>query len=138
MRRWVLPEAVRDAVLECCVYANGTRFALHAAVVMPDHVHVLFTPNTDSEGATFGLSQILNSIKGASSHVVNKALGRTGAVWQSESFDHGLRLEDSVRGAAEYICANPLRAGLVANEDDYPWLWREWVEGAHSEANRRA
>ena len=25
----------------------------------------------------------------------------------------------------EYICANPARAGLVRDEDDYPWLWRE-------------
>ena len=137
-KRWVLPEAVRDAVLDCCTYAHGTKFMLHAAVVMPDHVHLLLTPNTDSDGATFGLSQIMNSIKGASSHAVNKALGRTGAVWQSESFDHGLRFEESVRGTAGYICANPVRAGLVPSEDDYQWLWREWIEGAPSEANWRA
>ncbi len=136
--RWKLPEAVRGAVLDRCVYAHGTRFELHAAVVMPNHVHLLLTPNNDSDGATFGLSQILNSIKGASSHAVNKALGRSGAVWQSESFDHGLRSEDSLRGTAEYICANPLRAGLVASEDDYRWLWREWTEGASLEANGRS
>jgi REP element-mobilizing transposase RayT len=107
--------------------------ALHAAVVMPDHVHMLLTPGSDAKGNTFGLSQILNSIKGASSHAVNKALGRSGRVWQSESFDHVLRSDESVRGTAEYICANPVRAGVVANEDEYRWLWREWIEGAVSD-----
>ena len=28
-----------------------------------------------------------------------------------------------------YICENPVRKGLVDFVDDYPWFWREWVEG---------
>jgi len=103
---------------------------MHGAVVMPDHVHLVFTPLRDDTGATFALSQIMNGIKGASAHAVNRVLGRRGHVWQSESFDHALRRTESVRNAAEYVPANPVRAGLVSIEDDYPWLWREWVEGA--------
>ena len=121
-KRWKLPKSVRQLVMDCCCHAHGTRFELHAAVVMPDHVHLLLTPGSDVEGNTFGLSQILNSIKGASSHAVNRALGRHGPVWQSESFDHVLRSEESIRGTAEYICANPVRAGLVGSEDEYSWL----------------
>ena len=77
-----------------------------------------------------GLAQIMNSIKGASAHRVNKALERRGHVWQAESFDHVLRSDESARRTAEYIYANPVRAGLVRTEGDYPWLWREWTEGS--------
>jgi hypothetical protein len=61
---------------------------------------------------------------------VNRALGRGGSLWQDESFDHLLRSDESLRQKAEYICQNPVRAGLVEREEDYPWLWREWLEGS--------
>ena len=116
--------------MRCILFAKNVRFDLHAAVVMPDHVHLLITPNRDNEGDTFPLSQILGGIKGAAAHAVNSALSRTGPVWQAESFDHVLRRDENKRATAEYICTNPMRAGLVEHEDDYSWLWREWIEGA--------
>jgi len=39
-RRWNLPPAARHIVLECCLKENGCKFNLHAAVIMPDHVHL--------------------------------------------------------------------------------------------------
>jgi putative transposase len=50
-------------------------------------------------------------------------------VWQREYFDRILRSAEDIRTKAEYICENPVRAGLVERVDDYPWIWREWVEG---------
>jgi len=97
---------------------------------MPDHVHMVFTPLRDEDGCTYDLSEIMQGIKGASARSINKALGRKGQVWQDESFDHVLRSDESVRAKVEYICQNPVRKGLVEEENDYPWLWREWVEGA--------
>ena len=129
-KRHPLPERVRSLVLDACLVANGARFALHAAVVMPDHVHLLLTPGRDSSGAIFPISQILNSVKGASAHAVNKALSRKGHVWQPERFDRALRSDESMRAVADYICANPVRAGLASQEHAYEWLWREWIEGA--------
>ena len=108
---------------------HGTKFRLHAAVVMPDHVHLSMTPLTDDGGVSFGLPEIIGGMKSASAHRINRLLGRRGPVWQTEYFDHVLRSDESARQKAEYICANPVRAGLVANEDEWPWLWREWVEG---------
>jgi hypothetical protein len=40
----------RDIVLETCLLGNGKSFQLHAAVIMPDHVHLLFTPLADRTG----------------------------------------------------------------------------------------
>ncbi len=97
---------------------------------MPDHVHLLFTAMRDADGQDYGLSEIMRGIKGASAGSVNRLLGTAGPVWQGESFDHVLRADEGVRATAEYICQNPIRAGIVSRDDDYRWLWREWVEGA--------
>jgi putative DNA methylase len=128
-RRWILPEPVRQAVMDCCVHDHGSKYALHAAVVMPDHVHLLLMPNTDAYGNTYGIAEFMNGIKGAAAHAVNRALRRRGAVWQPEYFDHVLRSDEDARATAEYICANPLRAGL-GGADSYPWIWREWRAGS--------
>lgn len=134
--KWTLPEAVRTRVLEHCVHDHGTKMLLHCAVVMPDHVLLLLTPLCDQDNVPFGLSEILHGIKGASAHRVNRCLGRRGRVWQAESFDHVRRSEESEQEKADYICMNPVRRGLVQNPDDYPWLWREWIEGEmHSRQN---
>lgn len=129
-RRWQLPESIRETILDHCLHDHGVKLYMHAAVVMPDHVHLLFTPLDDGEGNSYGLAEIMQAIKGASAHTVNRALGRRGRVWQTESFDHVLRSDESARSKGEYICANPVRAGLVVSEDEYPWLWREWIEGS--------
>jgi REP element-mobilizing transposase RayT len=131
-KRWQLPESIRTIVLNHCLHDNGIKFQMHGAVVMPDHVHLLFTQLKDELGNIFGLSEIMSGIKGASSHSVNKALDRRGPVWQYESFDRILRSDDIVHQKVESICQNPLRKGLVQSVGDYPWLWREWVEGAQT------
>ena len=38
-----------------------------------------------------------------------------------------LRSNDSLAEKADYICQNPVRAGLVKAEDEYPWLWRNKI-----------
>jgi len=128
-KRWVLPEAIRSLVLGHCLHDHGTKLWMHVVVVMPDHVHLIFSPLTDKGGSPYGLAEIMSGIKGASAHSVNKRLRRKGHVWQEESFDHVLRKNESLEVKCAYVCANPVRRGLVSREDDYPWLWREWIEG---------
>jgi REP element-mobilizing transposase RayT len=127
--RFVIPEHLRPLVLDHCLHDHPTKLLMHAAVIMPDHVHLLFSPLNKPDGDPFSLSEIMNGIKGASAHSLNRAMGRSGSLWQAESFDRVLRSEDSARAKAEYICDNPVRAGLVKEPDAWPWLWREWIEG---------
>lgn len=131
-KRWQLPEPVRNIVIEHCLHDNGVKIQVHGLVVMPDHVHMIFTPLKDELGNPFGLAEIMSGIKGASAHSINKALSRRGPVWQYESFDHILRLDEKINEKVEYICQNPVRKELVKSEDDYHWLWREWIEGEQS------
>lgn len=128
-KRWLLPPEARDLALKCMLHDHPSKYILHAAVVMPDHAHMLMTPNRDGDGNTFGLVQIMQAIKSASAHGINRQLSRSGAVWQEEYFDRLLRSDEKLREKAGYICANPVRAGLVSTESDWPWLWREWIEG---------
>ena len=114
----------RDAVLRHCLHDSGKRYQLHAAAVMPDHVHLLLTPLRDEAGWPYGLPAILKLIKGASARSVNKLLGSYGPVWQEESFDHSVRNEDSFYRIKRYIERNPVKAGLVKDPEDWPGLVR--------------
>lgn len=123
-RRWTLPESVRQVVIDTCLAGNGRKFALHAVVVMPDHVHMVFTPKYDADGPV-SIPEIMQAIKGASAHRINKALGRTGKVWEEESFDRTLRHEESIGDKVDYILGNPVGGGLAKNPLEYRWLWRD-------------
>jgi putative transposase len=123
IEREILPPKARDIALSCCVHDHGVKYWLTVAVVMPDHLHVIIKPYEES------LSSILGDIKGASSHLINRALKRKGHLWQDESFDRIIRAKDDIRKRAIYICENPVRAGLVEKTDDWPWIWRDWIEG---------
>jgi REP element-mobilizing transposase RayT len=125
MKSYVLLPEARTLVLQHCLHDNGRTISLHAAVVMPDHVHLLFTALRDANGWTFALPEILKAIKGCSARSINKLSGRTGPVWQDESFDHVLRGDESLRETIEYIRQNPVRKGLVEEPEDYQWLWVE-------------
>jgi REP element-mobilizing transposase RayT len=124
-QRLFLPKHARTLIFEHCSVENGRRVQMHAFVVMPDHVHMLFTPLEDGEGGLHRLAKIMNSIKGASSHSVNKLLERKGTLWEPESFDRILRTDDDFEFRLDYIVQNPVVAGLAAKPDDYRWLWQE-------------
>jgi REP element-mobilizing transposase RayT len=118
---WVLPDEARDITLSTCLYEDGKRITLHAAVVMPDHVHLLFEI-IHSENAPPVLHEILRDIKSVSSHGINKLLKRSGRVWLDESFDHALRA-GKFEECVAYIRQNPVKRGLVTRPEDYRWLW---------------
>jgi len=124
-QRWTLPDCAKQIVFESCLHDHGTRISLYVCVVMPDHVHLIFTPQVNKQAKEiWSLAAIMDAIKGASSHRINRALGRKGSVWQAESFDHVLRSSESLDAKVAYIMANPVRKGLVSASEDYPWLWR--------------
>lgn len=131
LNRWVLPETLRGLVLAHCLHEHEIKLQVHGVVVMPDHVHMIFSPLQDRQGNPYGLAEIMSGIKGTSAHSINKALNRRGRVWQREFFDHVLRSDENIHSKVQYICENPVRKGLVQEIDDYPWLWREWLEGEH-------
>ncbi len=120
----------RDQVLAACRHWDGERFELHAAVVMPDHVHLIFSPFQKPGGDWFALSEILHSIKSFTSHQIGKQRGTGGQFWQDESWDRIIRAGEFADTLA-YVLENPIKAGLVGDWQAYPWTWasQETLEG---------
>jgi REP element-mobilizing transposase RayT len=123
-RRWQLPPVARDIVFRCCLRENETMVDLHAAVVMPDHVHLIYSPLRRKDGWSYPVPEVMKTIKGRSARQINVTLKRTGPVWQEEFFDHVLRSNDNLVDRVEYVCQNPVRAGLAKTELEYPWIFR--------------
>jgi REP element-mobilizing transposase RayT len=123
--RRVLTPQCRSIVLSSCQFYDQKRFILHAVVVMPDHVHLIFTPLREADTSHFTFEETVGRIKSFTAHEINKRLKRTGAVWLDESFDHVLRSEENLENRIEYLRQNPVRRGIVRNSADYKWLWAQ-------------
>ena len=106
-------DLVRTQFRRACV---EERFALLAYCFMPEHVHLLVEARADdSHGLRF-----IRSAKQYSGFHYRRVFGVT--LWQRYGFERVLRNnEDSLR-VARYILENPMRAGLVRNLEDYPFL----------------
>jgi REP element-mobilizing transposase RayT len=113
----------RSLVLKHCLFENGRKIELHAAVVMPNHVHLLFTPLENQKGEPFTLAEIMHGIKGASAHSFNKLHKKKGSLWQDESFDRRMRSDAEFIEKILYIITNPMAAGLSWGYQDYQWCW---------------
>jgi putative DNA methylase len=107
-----IAEIVQNALL----FFEGERYALHAWVVMPNHIHVLFTPQ-----AGHAMSAIAHSWKSFTAHECNKALNRTGEFWQREPYDRYIRDARHYANAVAYIENNPVKAGLCERPEAWPW-----------------
>jgi REP element-mobilizing transposase RayT len=119
-RRWILPNDVRSIVLNCCLHDDGLKMKIYVAVVMPDHVHLIFTPLVNSdEHAIYSLAEIMGAMKGASAQKINQHLGRMGRVWQTESFDRVLRSSENLDAKIAYVLENPVRKRLVGRWENY-------------------
>jgi REP element-mobilizing transposase RayT len=117
-----LPPAARSIALKHTLLEAGKRIELYAVVIMPTHVHLLFTPLENDRAKPFSLAQIMKGIKGSSAYNINRLLGRRGQLWQDESFDRIMRSREFEQ-KLNYICANPVVAGLCKRPKDYRWLW---------------
>jgi putative transposase len=84
-------------------------YKLHAFVVMPDHVHLIVTP----QGVT--IERAVGFIKGGFSH----RLASNFPVWQRGFTDHRIRDAEDMEVRRRYLHMNPVRAGLVTAAEEY-------------------
>jgi len=122
--RGCLPDNALKEVKECIVFGHGKKYDLFFAVVMPDHVHMLFRPLRKEKGVWFDLAGIMKGIKGVSSRRINQVLGTKGRVWMRESFDRMVRDEKEFNVKVDYMYFNPVKAGLVSDPENYEFIIR--------------
>ena len=97
-----------------CTCAN-VGMALIAYCVMPDHLH--FVVGTLGEGS---VPTLVMRFKGRSSRDLRES-GIEGAVWERSYWDRHARKEDDLTKMVEYVLANPVRRGLCAAAEEWPY-----------------
>lgn len=109
-------------------FFDGERYQLYAWVVMSNHVHAILRPFAGQE-----LSGILHSWKSFTATQLNQHLGRTGTLWQKESYDHLIRDGEDFRNQVRYVLENP--SGLSDGfRVDSVW-GKDWATAAGSISN---
>ena len=92
------------------IYHEQRRWYLKLLLLMPDHAHALFNISGD-----VSLSALIRDYKRATARM-------SGVRWQRNFFDHRLRHNESAAQKYDYIRQNPVRAGISAHEDSWPYV----------------
>lgn len=129
VKQGMLSASERQMVLASLVHWHQRKWHLHAAVVMPDHVHALVHPFPCGDQEWHSLGEILHSVKSFTAHQINKRRKTQGSVWQDERFDRLVRNEAEFQEKLSYIMENPVKAGLAASLEEYPFFWQESSTG---------
>lgn len=109
---WLATEEVHTLLRE--VWAEATEWLLGRYMIMPDHIH-FFAAATES-----GVVPYENWVKYWKSQFT-KRHKRPDQRWQTEHWDTRMRSEQTYEEKWEYVCENPVRAGLVQRREDWPY-----------------
>jgi REP-associated tyrosine transposase len=91
-------------------YHVAERWYLELILLMPDHLHMLIAIEGDTD-----LSDLIRDFK--------RITAKTARIrWQRNFFDHRLRHDESEDEKAEYIRQNPIRAGLIETDQEWPYV----------------
>jgi len=90
--------------------------ALHAYVLMTNHVHLLITPQRGE-----GVACLMQSLGRRYVGYINRRYARTGTLWEGRFKSTIVDAEDYVLACYRYIEANPVRARMVEGARDHPW-----------------
>ena len=90
------------------------RWDVMAAVIMPEHAHMVVAPVEDRE-----LS--IGDFAAAFKRLLRKSLGSQTWEWQRGCFDRLLRSDEDLGSKWIYVQENPVRAGLVQRSEDWPY-----------------
>jgi putative transposase len=102
-------ELLKQTILD---YRSQGKFLLHAYVIMPDHFHALITPAPD-----VSLEKAMQFIKGGFSFRLKSKLD----VWTRSFNESQISTAEKFINCVRYIEENPVRRGLVATPQDYPF-----------------
>jgi len=112
---------LRDAVR---AVRNARPFSIDAMVILPDHLHAVWTlPEGDSDysgrwsAIKAGFSRGLPPRRQRDSHVARREKG----IWQRRFWEHHLRDEAARSEAIRYCWINPVKHGLVEEPADWPY-----------------
>lgn len=103
----------RDALVEASVKHD---LAIHAYVLMTNHIHLLATP-----GPADSISKVFQSVGRKYVQYFNYTYKRSGTLWEGRYRATVVDSERYLLTVMRYIELNPVRAGMVVHPRDYPW-----------------
>ena len=106
-------QALLDALHE---NAQKFKVAIHAYVLMPNHFHLLATPESAD-----GLPQLMQAVGRRYVRWFNTAQGRTGTLWEGRYKSTVLDAQHYLLPCMAYLDLNPVRGGLAGQAADYAW-----------------
>lgn len=107
--------------------ARACKVSVHAYVLMPDHFHLLLTP--DSEG---GVAQMLQAVGRRYVQAFNRRHGRSGTLWDGR-YRSTIVQDAWVLPSMVFLDLNPVRSGLVHQAQDYEWSSGSYWMGLRSD-----
>jgi len=120
---WLRDQRIAALLSESLHYRDGQVYDLDAFCIMPNHVHLVYTPLPKADGTYHAMSAIMHSLKRRTANHANSLLGREGDFWQHENYDHVIRDEAEWRRIITYVLDNPVAAGLVERREDWEWTY---------------
>lgn len=93
-----------------------TGCALHAYVLMTNHVHLLLTPKKAA-----AVSQLVISLGRRYVQYINRTYRRSGTLWDSRYKSSLVQVEAYLLTCQRYIELNPVRAAMVEDPAHYRW-----------------
>ena len=113
---------------ELAKHSSEFACALHAYVLMDNHVHLLLTPSTAD-----GISLLMKNLGQRFVQHMNRIHKRTGALWEGRFHSSVVDTGSYLFSCYRYIEMNPVRAGMVRQPRDFMWSsYRANAEGAVS------
>ena len=110
------------------IYAKQYGCAVHAFVLMTNHVHLLLTPSKRDAPA-----KLMQSLGRRYVQYVNKVYKRSGTLWEGRYKASLVNAEQYLLACHRYIEMNSVRANLVEHPRDY--VWSSYVTNAEGKAN---
>lgn len=96
--------------------ASKYQVAIHAFVLMTNHVHLLVSP-----AETQGVSRMMQALGRRYVQYFNHCHGRTGTLWEGRYKSTLVDTENYLLTLYRYIELNPVRAAMVTHASEYPW-----------------
>jgi len=118
---WLARPAIAKIVKDALHYRDGREYELFAYCIMSNHVHVVFGKSECH--SDLPLNKLMQSLKRHTARQANLVLGRQGAFWQDESYDHVIRGNGEFERIVRYVLENPVKAGLVPEWEIWPWSY---------------
>lgn len=97
---------------------NAKRYgvAVHAWVLMTNHVHLLLTPASEQS-----ISRMMQTVGSRYAQYLNKSYKRTGTVWEGRHKASPVHAQAYLLKCYRYIELNPVNAGMVNRPEEYRW-----------------